>query len=70
MLGAVLPGLELAIHDRHPDRAEALAQLARETAGIGGVGVAPSARDATAEADVVVTAASFASPSDRQPMTA
>lgn len=69
VLGAILPGLELAIHDRHPDRANALADLARETAGIGRIRVAPSARDGTAEADVVVTAASFTSPSDRQPMT-
>lgn len=69
VLGAVLPGLELTIHDRDPERAEALADLARETAGIGTTGVAPSARAATAEADVVVTAASFAAPPDRQSMT-
>ena len=69
VLGAVLPGLELTVHDRHPDRAEALAGLARETAGIGAVRVAPSARDATSVADVVVTAASFAPPAERQPMT-
>lgn len=69
VLGAVLPGLELAIHDRDPERAWALADLARETTGIGTVGVAPSARAAMADADVVVTAASFASPPDRQSMT-
>ncbi len=69
VLGALLPGLELAIHDRDPDRADALAHLARETIGIGTIGVVPSARAATAEADVVVTAASFASPPDRQSMT-
>jgi ornithine cyclodeaminase/alanine dehydrogenase-like protein (mu-crystallin family) len=69
VLGAVLPGLELAIHDRHPDRAEELATLARDTAGIGAIRVAPSARDAVGDADVVVTAASFAAPSERGPMT-
>jgi ornithine cyclodeaminase/alanine dehydrogenase-like protein (mu-crystallin family) len=70
VLGALLPGLELAVHDRHDDRAHALARLARDTAGIARAGVAPTARDAAAEADVVVTVASFASPQDRQPMTA
>jgi ornithine cyclodeaminase/alanine dehydrogenase-like protein (mu-crystallin family) len=69
VLGAILPGLELSINDRDPIRAEALAALARDTAGIGAVLVAPSTRDAVAEADVVVTAASFTSPSERQPMT-
>jgi ornithine cyclodeaminase/alanine dehydrogenase-like protein (mu-crystallin family) len=69
VLGAVLPGLELAIHDRHADRADALAASARETAGIGTVRVAASAQDAVAEADVVVTAASFTARADRQPMT-
>ncbi len=69
LLGALLPGLELAVHDRDPERAEALAQVARDTAGIAAIDVAPSARAAAAEADVVVTAASFAAPADRQPMT-
>jgi ornithine cyclodeaminase/alanine dehydrogenase-like protein (mu-crystallin family) len=69
VLGAVLPGLELAIHDRHDDRADALTALARDTAGIGEVRVASSAREATAAADVVVTAASFTSPAERQAMT-
>lgn len=69
VLGAVLPGLELAIHDRHPDRAEEVAALARDTAGIGAIRVAPSARDAVGDADVVVTAASFTAPSERGPMT-
>lgn len=69
VLGALLPGHELAVHDRDPDRAAALVQLARQTAGVGASEVAPSARAATADADVVVTAASFAAPPDRQPMT-
>ena len=70
VLGTLLPGLELAIHDRHADRADALALLARGTAGIAATRLATSARDATAGADVVVTVASFAAPPDRQPMTA
>ena len=69
VLAAVLPGLELTIHDRHPDRADALAALARETDGIATVGVGLTAREATSEADVVVTAASFTTPSKRQRMT-
>jgi ornithine cyclodeaminase/alanine dehydrogenase-like protein (mu-crystallin family) len=59
VLGRVLPGVALTLFDRHPERAEALAGIARETAGIGEVTVAPDARDAVAGADVVVTAASF-----------
>jgi ornithine cyclodeaminase/alanine dehydrogenase-like protein (mu-crystallin family) len=69
VLGAVLPGLELAINGRDPVRAEALAALARDTEGVGAVRVVASARDAVGDADVVVTAASFTSPSERQPMT-
>ncbi len=69
VLGTVLPGLELAVHDRHPDRAAALAALAGDTPGIGTARVTSSAREATADADVVVTAASFTTPSERQPMT-
>jgi ornithine cyclodeaminase/alanine dehydrogenase len=59
MLGALLPGVRLAIHDRHPERAEALAV---EATGLPGVAEAISADDrATAlrEADVVVTATSL-----------
>ena len=59
VLGRVLPGLRLAIFDRHPDRAEALAAAARETVGIEESYVAETARDATSSADVVVTAAAF-----------
>ncbi len=59
VLGDVLPGVRLVIHDRHPDRAAALAELATNTAGIGSAEVASTARDATRDADVVVTAASF-----------
>jgi ornithine cyclodeaminase/alanine dehydrogenase-like protein (mu-crystallin family) len=59
VLGHVLPGVRLVIHDRHPDRAAALSELATNTAGIGSAEVASTARDATRDADVVVTAASF-----------
>ncbi len=59
VLGHVLPGVRLVVHDRHADRAEALAELAERTHGIGSAEVAPSAREATRDANVVVTAASF-----------
>jgi ornithine cyclodeaminase/alanine dehydrogenase-like protein (mu-crystallin family) len=69
VLGRVLPGVELAIYDRDPDRAAALAEDARRTPGIGAAQVAPSARDAVEGADVVVTVASFVAPPERQVMT-
>jgi ornithine cyclodeaminase/alanine dehydrogenase-like protein (mu-crystallin family) len=59
VLGHLLPGVELAIFDRHPDRAELLAARARDISGIGSAVVSPSARDAVDGASVVVTAASF-----------
>jgi ornithine cyclodeaminase/alanine dehydrogenase-like protein (mu-crystallin family) len=62
VIGRVLPGAELAIFDRHPDRAERLAGVARETPGIGSAAPAGDARGAVAGADVVVTAASFGGP--------
>jgi ornithine cyclodeaminase/alanine dehydrogenase-like protein (mu-crystallin family) len=70
VLGHVLPGATVAIFDRHADRAGALAAAARETPGIGGAAVAETARAAVADADVVVTAASFTTPDRRQAMTA
>ena len=70
VLGHALPGVELAIHDRHPDRSDALADAARTTPGIAGASTATSARDAAAGADVVITAASFTDPGQRQTMTA
>jgi ornithine cyclodeaminase/alanine dehydrogenase-like protein (mu-crystallin family) len=69
IIGAVLPGASLHLHDRHPDRAAALADGARATAGIGSVTVHDSARAAIEGAEVVITAASFAPPSQRQSMT-
>ena len=59
VLGRVLPGLRLAIFDRHPDRAEMLAGAARLTPGIEEARVTETARDATSTADVVVTSAAF-----------
>jgi ornithine cyclodeaminase/alanine dehydrogenase-like protein (mu-crystallin family) len=59
VLGRVLPGVELAVYDRHPDRAEALAAAARTIEGIASAHTRPSAREAIETADVVVTAVSF-----------
>jgi ornithine cyclodeaminase/alanine dehydrogenase-like protein (mu-crystallin family) len=59
VIGRTLPGASLTVFDRHPDRAEALAAVARSTNGIAGATTAPNARDAIRDADVVVTAASF-----------
>ncbi|MGZ6344813.1 MAG: hypothetical protein ACXWOW_05825 [Candidatus Limnocylindrales bacterium] len=59
VLAHLLPGLDLAVFDRNPERAEALAELARRTRGIGAAGAVRDAREAVASADVVVTAASF-----------
>jgi ornithine cyclodeaminase/alanine dehydrogenase-like protein (mu-crystallin family) len=70
VLGHVLPGVELTIHDRHPDRAGALADAARATPGIAAADVADAPRDATIDADVVITVASFTDPAQRGPMTA
>ena len=59
VLGRVLPGVELRVHDRHPDRAAALARAAEATDGIRSVTVAAGSREAIEGADVVVTAVSF-----------
>jgi ornithine cyclodeaminase/alanine dehydrogenase-like protein (mu-crystallin family) len=59
VLGGLLPGVSLTVFDRHPERAAALAETARATTGIGEVTVAPDARTAVRDADIVVTAASF-----------
>lgn len=59
VIGHLLPGADVAIFDRHPDRAEALLTTARQMPGIGEA-TAPRTRfDATYGADVVVTAVSF-----------
>jgi ornithine cyclodeaminase/alanine dehydrogenase-like protein (mu-crystallin family) len=69
VIGAVLPGSTLHLHDRHPDRVAALAEVARATSGVAEVRVHPSAREAIEAADVVITAASFAPEAERQAMT-
>jgi len=68
VLGHLLPGMEITIFDRHPERAEALMDLARGTDGIALARTAVTAREAILNADVVITAASFASPEVRQVM--
>jgi Predicted ornithine cyclodeaminase, mu-crystallin homolog len=68
VLGRALPGVALTLFDRHPERAAALAEAARATDGIGTVRLAPDARTAIRDADVVVTGASFGQ--IRQVMTA
>ena len=69
VLGHVLPGVELVVFDRDPERAASLAALAAVTEGIGSVSVAASAREAVEGADIVVTVASFVPPPERQVMT-
>ena len=69
VIGHVLPGSTVHLFDRHEDRAEALADLARATPGIAGAVVHATARDAVSAANVVITVASFTSPGERQPMT-
>jgi ornithine cyclodeaminase/alanine dehydrogenase len=69
VLGAVLPGVDLRVHDRHPDRSESFRALAEATPGIGRATSTSSARAAIEGADVVVTAAAFTTPERRQVMT-
>ena len=69
VLGHLLPGVEVVIHDRHPERATAVAAHARDVPGIGRATTAETARHATDGADVVVTAVSFTDPAHRQTMT-
>jgi ornithine cyclodeaminase/alanine dehydrogenase-like protein (mu-crystallin family) len=69
-LGHALPGVTVTIVDRHRERADALAEAAGETPGITAARSLPieQVRDATADADVVITAASFTDPARRQVM--
>jgi alanine dehydrogenase len=69
VLGHVLPGVELIVFDRHPERATELAEAARATRGIAAADTTATARDATSGADVVITAASFTDRERRQSMT-
>ena len=71
VLGFTLPGVHLTIADRHPERAEALAEVARSTAGIASMTTvhdADSIRAATRASDVVISAVSFTDPAHRQSM--
>jgi len=70
VIGHTLPGVTLTIVDRHPDRAETLADAARATTGIARAEVVPfeDIPDATVAANVVITAASFTDPAHRQVM--
>jgi ornithine cyclodeaminase/alanine dehydrogenase-like protein (mu-crystallin family) len=68
VIGHVLPGATVAIVDRHPERAEALAATARETNGIAAAEAIAEPVEVTRTADVVVTAASFTDPASRQVM--
>ena len=69
VLAHVLPGAEVRLFDRDVARAEALAAVGRGLPGVAIISVASSARAAVEGADVVVSAASFAPPSERQAMT-
>ena len=69
VIGEVLPGAEVEVFDRHPDRAAEVAELAGRTDGIAAARAAASARHAVTGADVVVTVASFAPPAERQVLT-
>jgi ornithine cyclodeaminase len=68
VIGHVLRGATVTIADRHPDRAAALAEAARTTEGIAAAEATTDLRQATKDADVVITAASFTDPSRRQAM--
>ncbi len=59
VLGHLLPGVELAIHDRDAARAMVLADDATRVPGIGSARPAEDARAAVRDADVVVTCVSF-----------
>ena len=59
VIGHLLPGAHVAIFDRHPDRAEALAAMAAGMPEIA-ASTAPQTRfEATSGADIVITAVSF-----------
>lgn len=68
VVGHLLPGVELRVFDRDPGRAAALAERASATPGIASATVTHTARETVAEADVVITVASFVPPPERQVM--
>ncbi len=59
MLGHLLPGVEVAIHDRDAARAAALADAASDIPGIGAARAVVHPREPVQLADVVVTCVSF-----------
>jgi len=59
VLGHLLPGVEVAIHDRDRARAAVLADAASDNPGIGAARAVADPRAAVADADVVVTCVSF-----------
>ena len=68
VLAHLLPGATLHLFDAGRDRAEAFAEEARAEPGIAEVVVHATPREAIEPAAVVVTAASFGAPEDRQPL--
>ena len=68
VVGHLLPGSRLTVHDRNPERAEAIAAEAAAGLGFGEADTAPSAIDAIRDADVVLTLISFGP--DRQSLPA
>ena len=71
VIGHVLPGVELAIHDRDGAPGRATGRGGSVDRGDrGGSSIAADAAEAVAGADVVVTAASFTSPEYRQSLHA
>jgi ornithine cyclodeaminase/alanine dehydrogenase-like protein (mu-crystallin family) len=69
VFGGVLPGCTIHVFDRSPERAQALAALAGETAGVREAVIETSPRAAVEAADVIMTAASFGPKQERQSMT-
>jgi ornithine cyclodeaminase/alanine dehydrogenase-like protein (mu-crystallin family) len=69
VIAHVLPGARLRLFDRDRSRADALAARALETTGIDGVTIHGSPREAVDGAAVVISAASFGPPEERQSMT-
>jgi alanine dehydrogenase len=69
VIAHLLPGATLHVFDAGRDRAETFAEEARAEPGIARVLVHEQAREAVEPAAVVVTAASFGAPDDRQAMT-
>lgn len=66
----LLPGAEVAIHDRHQERADGLASKARALGVSGGVETAGTAELAVGRADVVLTMVSFGPERQRVPASA